>query len=338
MLEDYANVFNEKKIYLRFSGLMKAFIDSFKGTKIKGDVAKRGTLFNHYYPEFRHHLYCAYYFLGQLELLENTIIQQYNELKPFIEFQNEARFEYDSFIVHEYLLRIMPFLNTLFILQDRLMIVIGLFLNIEFQDPVNKPKESNKEYNKRIKNFRKKLQSFTAYSTNNSGILKVFPEPVQELVINYWNQNGQEIRQYRNLNQHQFNLLEEAYIVREPTERFILYLPDNPNERDFEKLTYDKKRVAIDYFKSEILEFHDFVENIMKVLGVAPEKHEFATSTSPNASEIKKFNEGDLMKIWVIKNEAILFSVGEKTPNGVAATLVMRKIKNKITGLTWNLK
>ena len=338
MLEDYANVFNERNLYFRFSNLLKAFIESFKGKKIKGNLAKRGALFNHYYSEFRYHLYCAYYFLGQLELLENTIMQQYNELKPFIEYQNEARIAYDSFIVHEYLLRIMPFLNILFILQDRLMLVIGLFLDIEFQDPIRKSNDTDKGYNKKVKSFRSKVQSFAAFATNYCGILKAFPKEVQKLVDNYWNHNGQEIRQYRNLNQHQFNLLEEAYIVREPTERFILYLPDNPNERDFEKLTYDKKRVAIDYFKSEIQAFHNFIEGILKVLGVTLEKHEFATSTSPNASKIKDYNEGDLMKIWVIKNEAILFSVGEKTPDGEAAPLVLRKIKNKITGLTWNLK
>ena len=86
MLEDYAKVFNERKLYFRFSNLLKAFIESLKGKKIIGEVAKRGALFNHYYTEFRHHLYCAYYFLGQLDLLEKTILQQYNELAPFIEF------------------------------------------------------------------------------------------------------------------------------------------------------------------------------------------------------------------------------------------------------------
>ncbi len=338
MLEDYANVFNERILYLRFNGLVKAFIESFKGIKIQGNVAKRGTLFNQYYSEFKYHLYCAYYFLGQLDLLEKTIMQQYNELKPLIKFQNEARIEYDSFIVHEFLLRIMPFLNTLFILQDRLMVIIGLFLDIEYQDPVRKPNESDKVYNRKVETFRSKLQSFAAYATNYSSILKPFPEEVQELVVNYWNQNGQEIRLYRNLNQHQFSLLEEAYIVREPTERFILYLPDNPNEHDFEKLLYDKKRVAIDYFNSEINVFHDFIEGLMKILGVAPERHEFATSTSPNANKIKDYNEGDLMKIWVIKNDAILFSVGKKTPDGEAAKLAMRRIKNKIVGIKWDIK
>ena len=44
------------------------------------------------------------------------------------------------------------------------------------------------------------------------------------------------------------------------------------------------------------------------------------------------------MKIWVIKNEAILFSVGEKTPNGEAAKLSLRKIRNKMNVLRWEIK
>ena len=44
------------------------------------------------------------------------------------------------------------------------------------------------------------------------------------------------------------------------------------------------------------------------------------------------------MKIWVIKNEAILFSVGEKTPDGAAAKLNMRKIENKMNTLRWEVK
>ncbi len=140
------------------------------------------------------------------------------------------------------------------------------------------------------------------------------------------------------MEQHQFNLLEEAYIIREPNERFILYLPDNPNEQNFEKLTYDKKIIAIDFFKSEVQVFHDFVEDMMKIIGIKPEKHEFASNFSPKSSFIKEYNEGDLMKIWVIKNEAILISVGEKTPDGNAAKLNMRKIENKMNILKWEIK
>lgn len=338
MLEDYANIFNKKKLFLRFNGLFSTFSENLKGTKIISEFAERFHLFHHYFTEYKYHLYSAYYFLEQLEQLEKAIMAQYIELKPFIEFQNETKIEYDSLIVQEYLLRIMPFLNTMFILQDRLMVVIAIFLDIKFKDPKQNPNESNKKYKKRVKNFRNNLQSFAAFANNHNLILKEFPDEIAELVVNYWIQNGQELRKYRNLEQHQFSLLEEVYIIRDSIERFVLYLPDNPNEKNFEKLTYDNNLIAIDFFKSEIQIFHDFVEEIMTFIGINPKIHEIGSGSSSKSNLIKNYNEGDLMKIWVIKNEAILFFVGEKTPNGEAAKLSLRKIRNKMNVLRWEIK
>ncbi len=338
MLEDYANIFNKRKLFLRFNGLQQRYIEKYIGTKTKDKALTKHNLFNHYFNEYKYHLYSAYYFLEQLEQLENAIMNQFKYLKSSIEFQNEYKIEYDSFIVHEYMLRIMPFLNTMFILQDRLMILIAIFLEIEFKDPIKKPNESDKDHKNKIKKFRNKIQSFTSYATNYLGILEAFPAGISDLITKYWKQNGQKLRKYRNLEQHQFNLLEEAYLIKKTTERFILYLPDNPNERDFEKLTYQNKIVAIDFFKFEIQVFHEFVEKIMETIGIKPENHEFGSSFSPKTNFIKQYNEGDLMKIWVIKNEAILFSVGEKTPDGAAAKLNLRKIENKMNILRWEIK
>ncbi len=338
MLEDYANIFNKRKLFLRFNGLQKAFFEKLKNVKIEGKVAEKTRLFDHYFTEYKYHLYSAYYFLEQLEQLEIAIMKQYDELKPFIEFQNEIKIEYDSFIVQEDLLRIMPFLNTIFLLQDRLMIIISIFLDVNFKDPVQKSNELSKDYKDRIKKFRHKLQSFASYPTNYYGILKIFPDKVADHIVKYWEQNGQELRKYRNLEQHQFNILEEAYIIRKPSEQFILYLPDNPNEENFEKLTYNKKRIAFNYFISEIQIFHNFVETIMEILGIDPEMHEFGSKFSSKSNLISKYNQGDLLKIWVIKNEAILFSVGEKSLDGNTAKINIRKIENKMNILRWEIK
>ncbi len=64
----------------------------------------------------------------------------------------------------------------------------------------------------------------------------------------------------------------------------------------------------------------------METIGIKAGNHEFGSNFSPKTNFIKQYNEGDIMKIWVIKNEVILFSVGEKTPDGTAAKLNMRKI------------
>lgn len=338
MIEDYATIFNKKKLFLRFNGLQKAFIDELKGKKIVGKVVERENLFYHYFNEFKYHLFSAYYFIEQLEQLEKAIMDHYNGLKPLIEFQNEVKIDYDSFIVHEYLLRIMPFLNTMFILQDRLMILIALFLDINIKESIQKINESDKDYKIRINNFKKKRYSFTSYATNYFNILRGFPDELGKLIIEYWKLNGQELRKYRNLEQHQYNLLEEAYIVRKPIERFILYLPDNPNERDYKKINYENKRIAVDYFKTEINIFHNFVEKMMKVIGVEPEVYLFGSSLSSKSNLISDYNEGDLLKIWILKNDAILFSVGEKTPDSSAAKINIRKIENKMNALRWEIK
>ena len=86
------------------------------------------------------------------------------------------------------------------------MKLIAIFLDIEFKDPIKKSNESEKDYKNRVKKYRNKLHSFASYATNYYGILSQFPKEVNELVIKYWKQNGQELRKYRNLEQHQFNL------------------------------------------------------------------------------------------------------------------------------------
>ena len=338
MLLNYAEIFNEKKLFLKLNGLQQAFRNKLKDFKIIGEILNKQKLFSHYYNEFLHHSYSAYYLIEQMNQLEIAIMKQYNELKLNIEFKNETLVEYESFIVNEYLNRIMPFLNTLFILQDRIMLIIAIYLDITFEKSNKKENETERKYKRRIKKFKEDLQSFASYSRNKYGILKEFPNDIQNLVKTYWNKNGQKIRNYRNLEQHQFNLLEEAYLQLKPSERFILRLPDNPNERDFEKLTYRKKVIASDFFKAEFHEFHKFVETLMYIMKIRAEKHKSGASFSPKSNSLEKFNEGDLMKIWVIKKEALLFSVGEKSIDGKFGRIKIRKIDNKFDKIILEIK
>ncbi len=338
ILEDYANIFNRRNLFLRFNGLLTTFRKNLEGVKIVGNVRVRNDLFHHYFHEYRYHLFSAYYFLEQIEQLEKAIMDQYNGLKPDMSLQNESEIEYDSFIVHEYMLRIMPFLNIVFLLQDRIMIIIKIFLNIKFKDLIKRENETEKYYEKRINQFKKKIRSFPSYATNYMGILNEFPKEMAKIIKKYWTNNGQELRKFRNLGQHQFNLLEETYIIRKPNERFVLYLPDNPDEINYQKLTYDKKRIATDYFMSEIQVFHDFIEELMKIIKIQPVRHEYGSKFSSKAKPMSEFEEGDLLKIWILKNDAILTSIGKKSPDGTSARLSKRKIKSKLDTLKWEIK
>jgi len=338
MLLNYAEIFNEKKLFLKFNGLQLIFINKLNDSDRNEEILNKQKLFSHYYNEFLHHSYSAYCIIEQMNQLEIAIMKQYIELKPNIEFKNETQVGYESFVVNEYLNRIMPFLNTLFILQDRIMLIIAMYLDITFEKPKKKENETERKYKRRIKKFKDDLQSFASYSGNKHGILKEFPNDIQNLVKKYWNKNGQKIRNYRNLEQHQFNLLEEAYLQLKTYERFILRLPDNPNERDFEKLTYKKNIITSDYFKTEFHIFHRFVENLMYIMNIRTETHKNGASFSPKSNSLENFNEGDLMKIWVIKKEALLFRVGEKSKDGKCAGIKMRKINNKLDKIILEIK
>ena len=102
MLEDYVNIFNKKNLFLRFNGLQTAFIEKIKGKKVEGVKLVKVNLFNHYFTEYKYHLYSAYYFLEQLEQLDKAIMTQFNELKPFIEFQDEKISVCDGCLEDEY--------------------------------------------------------------------------------------------------------------------------------------------------------------------------------------------------------------------------------------------
>ena len=55
MLEDYASIFNKRKLFLRFNGLQKAFFEKIKNIKIEGKIAEKRRLFDHYFAEYKYH-------------------------------------------------------------------------------------------------------------------------------------------------------------------------------------------------------------------------------------------------------------------------------------------
>ncbi|NVM19187.1 MAG: hypothetical protein HWN80_15850 [Candidatus Lokiarchaeota archaeon] len=59
-------------------------------------------------------------------LKEKSLKPQFEGLKPQLNITDEDKILYSSFMTREYIYFIMPFLNTLFILQDRLQRVKSL--------------------------------------------------------------------------------------------------------------------------------------------------------------------------------------------------------------------
>ncbi len=325
------DAFNNQKLFLTFNGLHSAFIEKHKGENFLGELKQQDDLFRHYFLEFLYRAHCAYSFLDHMRALSECIATHFNDLKPHLALKNEQEVNFESFIVNEYLNYVMPFLNTLFVLQDRIMLIIAIYLDLKLVPPVQKQGESGQKYRDRQRRFQDAIQGFPTYVTRQD-IFGSFPARIQQLAQEYWHQYGQTIRKYRNLDQHQYNLAEQTFYQLKSKERFVLLLPDNPEERNYDKLTYKKKIVAFDLFEQHFNAFHAFVEQLMRFLHIKPVAFTPTSYAPPNCKTADDYQEGDLMNVWVFGGMAILLNLGKDGPNG--AGLHMRMISNRIRKIT----
>jgi len=71
------------------------------------------------------------------------------------------------------------------------------------------------------------------------------PRPVKQKTLSYWQHGGLAIRQYRDIAEHHYYLLARSYYQFTPVEKVLIYLPDDPNQKNHAKYTLDKKIDAI---------------------------------------------------------------------------------------------
>lgn len=209
--------FNKEKMFLRFNGLMSEILEISKRTKITEEKEQNMKLFQLYHDEFLFRSYFAYSILKRMRLLKDTALKsQFEGLKSQLDITDEKEILFSSFITREYIYFVMPFLNTLFILQDRIMLSIKKYLNINFKRPVQKPDETDESYMWKLKRFGESIQRFSGYANNDFKILNNFPNSIQKLVQDYWKNHAKNIRQYRNLDQHQYQLYYHSFYRLKP--------------------------------------------------------------------------------------------------------------------------
>ena len=315
--------FNTEKLFLRFNGLNHEFMKIVLNNKNeeKEIIEKKYKLFELYHDEFLFRSYYAYSILKRMRLLKETALKaQFEGLKPDFKISDEKEILYSSFITREYIYFVMPFLNTIFILQDRIMILLSEFLNIK-----------DKYY--------KLPKYYFDYKNKENKILPLFPKSIQTLLLNYWEKHGRIIRQYRNLEQHQYQLYYHSYFRLKPKEEYVLYLPDKiTRNMVLDDITYNKKIVALDLFEKEFKALNDFVENMLKQMKIEPFEIQPGSSFSPLES-LAKYKNGEILSTMIIGNEALTFRISnDNEPDSEAKRLTIQKIPNKITSFKWEFK
>ncbi|MFX1525295.1 MAG: hypothetical protein ACFFCC_17440 [Promethearchaeota archaeon] len=313
--------FNKEKLFLRFNGLLSNLLERSNGKKATKDMLQKLYIFQLYHDEFIFRSYYAYSILKRMRLLKEVALKdQFEGLKPQIKITDEEEILYSSFMTREYIYFIMPFLNTLFILQDRIMILLGQFLNIG-------------------ENYDKLPDYYNDYKKKINKILPLFPKPIQILLRNYWEKHGSHIRQYRNLDQHQYQLYYHSFYRLKPKEVYVLYLPDKITRNiELHDITYKKKIAALELFENEFRAFYNFVENMLEQLKVKPVEINPSQSLQP-LEGLAKYKVGDLLSTMIVGGEAITFRISNNDdPHSKAKPLHIQYIPNNITSFKWEFR
>lgn len=315
------NFIKECEKYPKFNLLVNKIFDLFKNSdkisQFKDEILSR--------------IYWMYFNLQIINNFDRLIVDQFKQLKidnekacklnplcPQLKIPKNALIIYDTSLSSQLLYRIPTYLNTLNILQDRILPIIAL------REEIGKVPNILSEYFQKDSNG----SGRRTYIPNSK--LKKFDSKIQNVVQKYWKDHGQSIRNFRNLDQHHFHLVLRYGINH--NDDFVVYFPDT-KEKMFEDVTFNSKINGIELINSEFLAFHDFVDDLMKILNI-DEKNFQIESIYSKPESIEHYEENECMAIFQSGNKAILNYCRNKKIDGTGSELVLRKLDLKSTKIT----
>ena len=142
-----------------------------------------------------------------------------------------------------------------------------------------------------------------------------FNSEIVEIFKNYWDKSGSILKDYRDLDQHYLSIIKHTILQVDPTEKLIILLPDNPNERSRRKVSYNKQIDGIDFIKKSFDEFHQFVETVARIYNYKATKY-----NQPFPIQIKKIvpNKEATFALWFFPiNKSIGHEVVQKEDGGL---------------------
>ena len=296
-----AELFNKNKLFLKFNGLRKNILPIGKQVKDEKSLTKVQNIYN-LATEFLLRAFFAYELLGRMEIYNKLIVAEFHKLKDKL-LLNTNRLVFETPSVREYICLFMPFMNTLFILQDRIMPIISYIAKVTFDTP---------ETNKGRRLLERDLKSFPKYFYKKDELLSKFPENIQKIFLTYWKENAELIRSYRNFNQHTYDLLTNSFYQIKPDEKFMVILPDNPYD-NAEYFRYSKNIDAFEFLRNSFRNFHFFVESMVRELGYPPEYHQNEVGFFSHI-DLKRWPDDSTIGVSVVKDKAIEFGKGKGFP------------------------
>ncbi|WP_347170303.1 hypothetical protein AAHI06_05060 [Pseudomonas salmasensis] len=207
----------------------------------KGDNWKDSAHFS-----FSYYLGACVYALEKMEKLQAESIEQFKEIEPGLRWKYD-RVYFRSPGMFDIAASYSSFLLNLRLAQNTLLTVLG--------------KHLKKTVPQSMTSFMSKL--------NSQPLDKVY----RDMIESYWNSSGDELRHYRDLDQHRGLVLREFWIDRSgPDLKLLTYLPDNPRSHKSADFTYRQKKDALSYALAAFGEFHTLVNDVSVAVGFVQEK------------------------------------------------------------------
>lgn len=184
----------------------------------------------------------AYLSLSRMRTLTSICIRQYQKQKLELN-PNDQRIVFWSPTLVEFLNEFSPFLSTLRIIQNQILPITARTMKLRKQIPMS------------LADAIKRLDSYG------------FGDEITQSIRQYWLANGATVRDYRNIDQHYYPIVQHSFLQVAPEEKILVFLPDNPEEKSQRRVSFRKERDALSFFEDSFLKLHNLIEAIASVLG-----------------------------------------------------------------------
>ena len=239
--------------------------------------------------------------LKAMKFIEKKFLEDFNEIKPHLNLK-ERQISVSSPLIIEYTNRISPIFSSISFIQNKILPLIGKEVKVSVPPSLNRfIKGGTKKYNLPVQLFR--------------------------IIRRYWTTTGKIIKNYRDTDQHHFSLIKGAFIINDPNEQLKFILPDNPEVKKIEELTYYKDIDAYKFLMKLFSELHQFIEEISEYFGyervklkdIIPIDKEIETKDDYGTVALLIENHSDLRSIFFNVNEQKI----------TVSTVQTRESKNK---------
>lgn len=195
---------------------------------------------------FSYYIGACVYALEKMEKLQMECVEQFKEIEPGLHWKYDQVY-FRSPGMFDIAASYSSFLLNLRLAQNTLLTVLG-------------------------KHLKKSVpQSMTSFISKLQGqpLAKIY----RDMIESYWISSGDELRHYRDLDQHRGLVLREFWIDRSgPDLKLLTYLPDDPCSHKSADFTYNQKKNAFSYALAAFSAFHKLVNDVSIAAGFIQEK------------------------------------------------------------------